>query len=316
MGGLFCKRWGLQSPFDFKFKEPQNASDEDYDQDGQYVGNGDQQTIMSGVIARYQVGCVWQLISISFSDLDNPPKHETIMSLDKELEKVEANFPSWFRTRYESDTSSISPPSTDNPMFDIDRLSTYAVLAGAQIRLHRSFISPREGVTLADVELHRKRILYYGRFLLEIQKRRDFFSLKRVPFQFFALSAGIALAVYCLTSEPGARECASLRYDLQLLCSVYQPFIQSSSILRRSHGALIFLLQSDTERLSKFHSSENDESMSSVLDEDHSRQNHSLTPDQGPSSFFKFTITSSPGPSENLVESDQDHTKFYFYSQV
>lgn len=306
MGGLFCKRWGLQSPLDFKFKEPQDASDEDYDKYGQYIESGSQQTIMSGVIARYRVGCVWQLISISFSDLDNPPNHETILSLDKQLETAEANFPSWFRTCYDFDTSSISPPSTENPMFDIDRLSTYAVLAGAQIRLHRSFISPREGIPPADVELHRKRILYYGRFLLAIQKRTDFFSLKRVPFQFFALTAGIALAVYCLTSEPGAKECSSLRYELQLLCSVYQPFIQSSSILRRSHGALIFLLQSDTERLSKFRTQQDDEETNPTSREDHS-EHHQLTADRHSSPSFVCSITSSPQPNEILVDSDSDH---------
>ncbi|KAH9811589.1 hypothetical protein DFH28DRAFT_1084859 [Melampsora americana] len=315
MGGLFCKRWGLQSPFDFKFKTPQDSSDEDYDQDGgHHFESRAQQTIMSGVIARYRVGCVWQLISISFSDLDNPPNHEIILSLDKQLEDVEANFPSWFRTGYDLNTSSIFPHSTDHPMFDLDRLSTYAVLAGAQIRLHRSFISPREGISLLDVKLHRNRILYYGCFLLAIQKRTDFFSLKRVPFQFFALTAGIALAVYCLTSEPDARECTSLRHELKLLCSIYQPFIQSSSILRRSHGALLFLLQSDRERLYKFHSNLEDESMNSVLNEHHSNPLHSFNPNQASSSFFNLTFNSSPGPSEILLDSDdQDQVSLLFF---
>lgn len=66
MGGLFGKRWGLQSPHKFKFKDPRDAFDEDYDTDGNYLPRESQQTIMTGVIARYHVGRIWQFIGISF----------------------------------------------------------------------------------------------------------------------------------------------------------------------------------------------------------------------------------------------------------
>jgi hypothetical protein len=50
-------------------------------------------------------------------------------------------------------------------MADMDRLGTHLVLASAHVRLHRPFVIPREGISEAHQEWHRRRILHYGRKL-------------------------------------------------------------------------------------------------------------------------------------------------------
>lgn len=105
------------------------------------------------------------------------------MAFDKELTDLEASFPHCIRTRFDLETGQILPPSdqgncilaTGAPRLsglplrgaaderDQDRLGTYAVLAATEIRLHRGFLVPQDGIPASDVNLHRSRVYYYGR---------------------------------------------------------------------------------------------------------------------------------------------------------
>lgn len=97
-----------------------------------------------------------------FSDIEHPPTHEEIMAFDRQLLEVEAKL-TFLKTSYDLVTSTISPSRLGNPILEMDRLATYAVWASAQVRLHRSFLTVKDGVPASDVSLHRKRVLYNGR---------------------------------------------------------------------------------------------------------------------------------------------------------
>ncbi|KAA1120099.1 hypothetical protein PGT21_037153 [Puccinia graminis f. sp. tritici] len=263
LGGLFCKKSYFEPPTQFTLKMPNHLYDEEYWPQGAHSSIADCDGILSkssaeahrpteldGVVSRYKIGQIWQLIGISFSEHAGPPAHGRVLDLDQQLLDVEKEFPSTLQTTFEPHRCVLEPLPTRGTMADMDRLASHLVLASAHVRLHRPFVIPRQGVSEAHRESHRRRILHYGRLILAVHESDHLPLLKHVSMSLFVLAASIALSVLLITPTGPSEDLRSLRQQIYQVYSAYQNTSHQNSMLwSRSFKLLGLLLETDKKIL-------------------------------------------------------------------
>ncbi|KAH9469076.1 hypothetical protein Pst134EA_009599 [Puccinia striiformis f. sp. tritici] len=259
LGGLFCKKSFFELPSRFTLKMPQKFHDEEdwYNEAPSSIEDDDllcQSPTeacspthgLDGVVARYKVGQVWQSIGSSFSEHAGPPAHGRVLDLDQQLLNVEKEFPSTLKTMFEPHHCVLEPLTRRGTIADMDRLSTHIVLASAHIRLHRPFVIPREGISIAHQEWHRSRILFYGRLILTVNESDHLPLLKHVSMSLVVLAASIALSVLLITPTGQEEDLTSLRQQVYKVYRTYQETtFHTSLIWNRGFKLLGLLLETD-----------------------------------------------------------------------
>ncbi|OAV90452.1 hypothetical protein PTTG_28328 [Puccinia triticina 1-1 BBBD Race 1] len=251
LGGLFCKKWYFESPSQFALKMPNHLPDDAHRRDESPAENRDAPAELDGVISRYKVGQIWQLIGIGFSEQAGAPAHGRVLELDQQLLDAEEEFPARLKTAFEPRLGLLDPLPTQGTVAEMDRLGTHLVLASAHIRLHRPFVIPRGGVSSAHLEWHRRRILYYGRFILALYESDHLPLLKHVSMNLFVLAACIALSVLLITPTGPEEDLMNLRQQVHQVYSTYQntSSYSNSMIWNRSYKLLGSILETDRKIL-------------------------------------------------------------------
>jgi len=276
LGGLFCKKWYFEPPSQFALKMPKQLYDEEppsHEAPGSIMDSAFcesavkacETTELDGVVSRYKVGQIWQLIGISFSGKEGPLAHERVLELDQQLLNVEKGFPSALKTTFEPHRCVLHPPPRPGSIVDMDRLSTHIVLASAHIRLHRPFVIPRMGLSKAHQEWHRRRILHYGRYILSVNESDHLPLLKHLSMSFVVIAAGIALTVLLITPTSDEEDLMSLRHQVHHAYRTYQNTTCNSSNWHHCYKLLGVLLETDNHIRQDPHSKINLALLESIL---------------------------------------------------